>query len=71
MDRLPSVRGFPDQSHIGLDRDQPGDSLADQRMIIDRQNPDRTGVAAHGSLCALSRENFLANQERHVEAEVA
>jgi hypothetical protein len=54
-----------------LDRDEPGDSLADQRMIIDRQNPDRTGVAAHGSLCTLSLENFLANQDRHVEAEVA
>jgi len=54
-----------------LDRDEASDSLADERMIIDRQNPDRTGVAAHGSLCTPSRENFLANQERHVEAEVA
>jgi hypothetical protein len=54
-----------------LDRDEPGDLLADERMIIDRQNPDRSGVAAHGSLSTLFRENFLANQERHVEAEVA
>jgi hypothetical protein len=40
-------------------------------MIIDRQNPDRTGVAAHESLFTLSPDNFLANQELHVEVEVA
>ena len=42
-----------------------------ERMIIDQRNPDRTGVAAYGSFCTPSRENFLANQERQVDAEAA
>ena len=45
-DRFAPVRGFTDQGHIPLGSDETGDALADDRVVIDRQDPNRIGIGA-------------------------
>jgi hypothetical protein len=47
LDCFSSVRAFGDQSHVRFAGQQTGDSLAHQKMVVDRQNPNRTGFATH------------------------
>ena len=45
--RLPPGSGLRDQRHVRFGVDQRCDTLAKKRMIVDRENPDRLGIAAH------------------------
>jgi hypothetical protein len=42
--------------------------LADEGMIVHRENPYRFKIAAHDLLPTLFRENFSANHERRGDA---
>ena len=41
LDRLQAIPGLPDNLEIGLTIEQPGQSLAEQQMIVHQQNTQR------------------------------
>lgn len=41
LDRLTPIRSFANELHIRLTTDEPGDSFSQDRMVVDRQNPNR------------------------------
>ncbi len=68
LDGFTPIRGFRDQIHIRLSCDEARDTLADERMIIDRENPNLARIAAHNLLRTLFQENISANHERRGDA---
>jgi hypothetical protein len=51
-----------------LSCDEARDTLADEGMIIDRENPNRAGIAAHDLVRTLFKENLSTNHERRGDA---
>ena len=47
LDRVAAVGGLCHQRHVRLDADEPGDPVANERMIVDRENPNRRAAAGH------------------------
>src|SRR5690242_7999194 len=66
LDRLTAVAGFSDQSHVWLKRYHPRDPLAAYGMVVNRQNSDLSGAAAHDlisySISVPSRQAFLTTR---------
>ena len=48
LDRLPAVRCLCDELHVRLSGEQLGNPVAEERMVIDGENADRTLARAHG-----------------------
>ena len=59
LDGFTPIRGLRDQIHIRLSCEEARDALADEGMIIDRENPYRLKIAAH---------DLLPNHERRGDA---
>jgi hypothetical protein len=47
VDRVATVGGFCDHSHIRLNFHQTRDSLAHHRVIVDGENPNPRAATAH------------------------
>ena len=58
LDRLATVAGLGDHSHVRLDADETGDALKHERMVVDRENPDGRAALAHG-MSPLPRADVL------------
>jgi hypothetical protein len=50
LDGEAAVFGFGDEPHIGFIRDEACDPSAEQRVIVDGEDPDVTGIGGHGWL---------------------
>jgi hypothetical protein len=71
VDGFAPILGFRYESHIRLNCDESGDSLADEGMIVDGENTDRSGIATHSSLFVILPESLSANQERLAATDAA
>src|SRR5258705_13751753 len=47
LNRFTSVGRFGDQRHVRLTGDEARDPLAEERMVVDRNNPNRARLSAH------------------------
>jgi hypothetical protein len=47
LDGFASIRCFPDQNHVCLHPDQAGNPLTNDRMVIDRKDPNLRYSSAH------------------------
>src|SRR6266850_1225080 len=61
--------------HVRLTGHKPSDPLAQEGMVVDRQDPDRASIATHDfnsvSFPANFPDNFSVNQERRRAADVS
>ena len=64
LERFASISGFGNHSHVRFNRNKPGNSLPDEPVIIDGEDPDRNLVAAHDLRCPRTAENVRASQKR-------
>ena len=68
LDSVTTVGGFCDQRHIRLNPNETGDSLSDDWMVVDRENPNSRAVAArHTSppvVCGRLADDRRDHQER-------
>jgi hypothetical protein len=44
---FPSIRRFRDQAQVRLGRQESSHPLSEQRVIVNRKNPDATEVVTH------------------------
>ncbi len=63
-DRFAPIRSLGDYTHVRLTSDEPNDSLANEGMVVNRQNPNQAGIATHDFIGVPLPENFLDNLER-------
>jgi hypothetical protein len=59
LDRLQAIPGLPDNLEIGLGVEQPGQSLAEQQMVVHQQNPQRVHRLLLYPLLALRQQRLL------------
>src|SRR5437764_8947637 len=57
FDSFLSVAGFTDQLHVGFSVDQCCDPLAEERMVVDGEDPNRASIATH-AFAALLRKSL-------------
>jgi hypothetical protein len=58
LDRVTAVGGLRHKGHVGLNADESGDPVANERMVVDRENPNRRATARQ-SASSLSRAGML------------
>ena len=58
LNRFTSGRRFRHERHVRLCREQPGDALAHDGVIVDAENSDALGIVAHESLVSLNPKTF-------------
>jgi hypothetical protein len=50
---------------------KPSDALPEEGMVVDRQDPNRGGIATHDFISVSFPENFSANHERRRAGDVS
>src|SRR5258706_5448639 len=64
IDRFASVGSLSDQLQVRLVRQEGGDSLAEEEVIVNREHANRGAISAHQSLpCLRIRRNKLRRRE--------
>ena len=49
LNRLAAIPRLRHQDHVGLNRDESGDSVTNERMVVDRENPNPRAATSQGA----------------------